>query len=291
MYIQDSGLNNNIRDFHSSYTSGEIEVSPDFPKLSTTEKIVHLSKVRNVFIPEEGKIFLKAIRSSKKFEPSFSYEGGKRDFYIADTLDHFEVQFDGNGKINDELISSSLYTRQSRTIKFLMIRTFERLAQELNWKNTTQCLAFNAIDYHFNKDSKEPLQWHNDGFEIPSEHSFVVLLSDPNDEETGWTGGDLLYTAGRVIDYSKTTRKDRKKIYKISNATKGEIKNEPNSPVWQISASQYDGILFGNKGMQHKVTSMSPLKNTGRRMIVTAFSFGTPETVESYKLNRPKVLD
>ena len=205
-----------IKDFDSMYVSEEIEVPPDFPALySPEERIVHLSKVREVFSQSEGAVFLNAIRESPKCSSSAIFNGGKRDFYISGVLNYFKVVFDENGKINDQLIKNSKYTNQPLLIKKLMITlTMERLAQELKWKNTTQCLSCNAIDYHFTKYSEEPLDWHSDALGIPvlsAEHSFIVLLSNPDDENTGWTRGDFLYTAGRAIDCSKTAYEERKK--------------------------------------------------------------------------------
>ena len=265
-----------VKDFTESYSSIGVELPEGFPSPSSADnRIIHLRKVCNVFTPEEGRKCLQAIRASKNFGPSAKFKGGKRDFYIAPTIDHFEVRFK-QGKVQEDLIISSIFTKQSPNIKKIMIVAMERLAKELDWQNTTRNLACNAVDYHFTKNAEEPLEWHCDSWTTESHYSFVILLSDPNDSENGWTGGDLLYTAARVFEFSKLEYEDRKKIYDLSEATKGEAQNDPSSLIWKISPSYNDGILFGNKGMRHKVTSMSPRNDEGSRMILTVFDFGTP---------------
>lgn len=266
-----------IKDCSECYLSRAIEVPKDFPKLVADEsKIMHLSKVHGVFSQEQGSIVLEAIRASKKFGMDDEYENGKRKFYISPNIDSFKVQFK-NGKVQQDLIADRKFTSQDPSIQMIMIFAMQRLAKELHWENTTHNLACNAIDYHFTKDSKEPLKWHNDGFERQADYSFITLLSDPEDKDSGWTGGDLLYTTSRVDSYSKLEYKERLKILKLLPPTNGEILNEPNSPIWKISHSHNDGILFGNKGMRHKVTAMAPLHEKGRRMILTVFDFGVSD--------------
>lgn len=263
-----------IKDFIESYSSMGIELPEGFPCPSSTDnRIIHLRKVYGVFTPEEGSKCLKTIRASKNFGPSAKFRGGKRDFYIAPTIDHFEVQFKG-GKVQGDLITSPIFTKQSPNIKKIIIVAMESLAKALDWQDTTRNLACNAIDYHFTKNAEEPLEWHCDGWATESHHSFVILLSDPNDSKIGWTGGDFLYTAARVFEFSKLAYEDRKKIYDLSDATKGEAQNDPSFPIWKISPSPNDGILFGNAGMRHKITSMSPLSDEGSRMVLTVFDFG-----------------
>ncbi len=260
-----------IKDFNQMYPPTEDPYANENlgAYTSSENKITHLSKIKSIFDPSEQKDILETIRKSKKFYPS-DFKGGGRDFYIASSLQTFEVSFDENEKIKKEIITTRIYQNQNREIRRIMKTAIERLGKELNWKNSTHHIACNAIDYHFTKDSEEPLDWHSDGFNLATSHSFVILLSDPNDQESGWTGGDFLYTGRREFDKEDT------ELSRLSIKTKNGVVNDPKFPIWSLTPSLNDGILFGNRGMNHKITAMTPLKEQGRRMILTIFAFPEP---------------
>ncbi|MGK5595583.1 MAG: hypothetical protein ACSNEK_09555 [Parachlamydiaceae bacterium] len=264
-----------IRDFSESYFYRGVNLPDGFPSPSSIcHRITHLCKVSSVFTQEECREFSKAIRASKVVTSIAQRKGGRRDFYIAPAVNHFEVKFK-EGTVQENLITSPRYTQLSSDIKKIVLLAMERLAKELNWENTTRHLACYAVEYHVTHGADEPLIWHNDGWASEAEYSFVILLSDPNDIEKGWSGGDLLYTAARVFELARLDDKARKKLDDLSDATKGEAKNDPSFPIWKISPTYGDGILFGNKGMRHKITAMSPQKNEGSRMVLTVFDFGS----------------
>lgn len=272
--------NININDCTLSYISDEIELPVDFPKpYPIDNKIQFLTKVREVFNPPALELIEREIRASRKFFPDDSYEGGKRCFYIQDQVFPYEVRFK-NGEVQGDSITSPQFTEQTKNIQLTLTMAMESLAKALNWTNTTHKISCHAVDYHFTKGSKEPLTWHNDTFfsspseVIPSEHSFIILLSNPNDKDTGWKGGDLMYTKGRDFNMESADSETWMKFGALRDKTQRALYNEPNSPVWQMNPSLNDGILFGNKGMNHKVTAMEPLGENGRRLILTLFDYG-----------------
>lgn len=289
--------NSNIRDFSSVYTSREIELPKNFPKSYPNEnKIKHLTKVREIFDPQKVEKFEREIRASYNFGRPFSFEGGKRHFYVQDDLDPYHVQFK-NGQVQINSIKSSNFHNQPRIIKKILIIAMERLAKELNWTDTTHKISCMAMDYQFLKGAKEPLPWHTDDFyrcgsgASTAEYSFIILLSNPNDPETGWKGGDLSYTTARDFKLGEIEYEERLKIRALRDETHGEVLNEPNSSVWQMQPEQNNGILFGNRGMKHKVTAMEPLKDNGRRLILTVFDFGETDTVnENEKLENEQPI-
>lgn len=275
--------NININDCTQSYLSEEIELPAGFPKpYPIDNKIQYLSKVYQVFNPPAVELIEREIRASRKFFPDANYEGGKRCFYIQNQVLPYEVRFQ-NGQVQVDSITSPHFTQQTKKIKLTLTEAMESLAAALNWTNTTHKISCHAVDYHFKKDSKEPLTWHNDDYFLnPSEvlsadHSFIILLSNPNDKESGWKGGDFLYTSGREFNMESADSETWMKFGALRDKTERALYNEPNSPVWEMKPSQNDGILFGNKGMNHKVTAMEPLGENGRRLILTLFDYGEVE--------------
>lgn len=151
-------LDCNIRDFTSVSISGEIALPEAFPKSYPIEnKIKYLTKVREVFDPSKIEEFERAIRASHEFMPRFPFNGGERRFFVADTIDHFSVQFK-NGQVQINSITSSKFNKQSLAVKEILIIAMERLAKELNWEGTTHKISCNAIERtlglpHFGKSS------------------------------------------------------------------------------------------------------------------------------------------
>lgn len=270
-----------IKDFDKRYYfSKKIPIPSSFPELFPLEdRIARLTKVRGIFNPEDCQEYVKALRASPECSLAASFKEGARKFYICAVITPYPVEF-CNGKVNLETFKAPEYIGQIPIIRQIMITAMERLAAELHWKDTTQYLACNAIDYQlFGKDTSEPLTWHCDGFESKTKHSFVVLLSDPNDVNEGWTGGNFQYTAARAFkrpeDFDLRVR-----VIALQQETRGELFNDPASPIWEITPSYNDGILFGNQGMQHKITAPVPIAETGNRMILTVFDYGTPAEYE-----------
>src|SRR3990167_1253760 len=274
-----------IKDYNASYISEAIQIPKDMPEPFVQEdRIMYLQKVRQVFSSEQGVVCSRIIRDSKKMGPSASFQGGKRDFYLFSQIKPFEVFFDQFGKIDEQSITHEEFIAKPSAIKRIMLFVMQRFGQELSWKNATHVLACNAIDYHFSKDSQEPLQWHCDTGEAQAKYSFITLLSDPSDNETGWSGGNLLYTISRDL-HRPENYDERSKLCDLIDKLPREIFNQPNAPVWSIEPSLNDAILFGNKGMNHKVSPLVPINETGKRLILTVFDYGTIDEFAREKLN------
>ena len=285
VFMDDRNVYRNINGFTTAYISEEIALPEDFVKSYPIDnKIQYLSKVREVFDPHSVEVVEREILASKKFWPDASYDGGKRHFYIQDYINPYKVQFK-DGQVQVDLIKSPEFTQQSANIKKILITAMERLAKELNWTNTIHKISCNAIDYQFSKGASEPLNWHTDNLEtVPAEHSFIILLSNPNNKYTGWNGGDLLYTARKEFKLESLNDDELQKTRPFYQ--KGTLLNEPRSIVWQMQSTQNDGILFGNRGMNHKVTAMEPLSGDGKRLILTLLDFGeaNDSDEETYQL-------
>ncbi|HEV8052892.1 MAG TPA: hypothetical protein VGP47_10390 [Parachlamydiaceae bacterium] len=273
-------LDNCNINFRPAYTSEEIALPNDFPKsFPIDNKIKFLKKVLEVFDPQSIEGLEHEIRASQEFLPNTFYSGGTKHYYIQRLIDPYDVQFK-DGKVQIDLIDSFKFKKQSLSIQKILVTAMERLAKELNWNNTTHKISCNTIEYRFYKKECEPLAWHSDErLSIPSEHSFIILLSNPQDKETGWSGGDLLYTSAR--DFKHEDLDDNEFEKTLPFYQKGALLNEPNSEIWQMQYTQNDGILFGNRGMNHKVTAMYPLNCNGRRLILTLFDFGEANKIET----------
>lgn len=269
-----------IQDYDYTYESGEIKIPEDIPAaLSEIDRNPLLKKIAAVFELEEGRVCLEDIRNSKNYGPP----GAKWNQYISCAIDSFAVSFDRNGKVEKELLISEKYTVQTKAIQQIMVKMMERLASELSWTNTTRRLGCFAVDFKSDKSSSdEPLRWHSAGYEAIAKHSFHVLLSNPNDESTGGTGGDLLYTFGRRFARSDDWN-ERRKIYSLNEKTQGEFLNEPNTTVWQMSYSQNDGILIGNEGMRHKITTLHPTNAICTRLMLIILDYGVETEFELSK--------
>ncbi len=279
-----------IKDYTESYISEHYPLPEGMLEpFVQNDRIVHLQKVRQVFSPQQGAACARIIRASEQMGYPSSFKGGKRIFYLFSQIEPFEVFFNQFGKIDEQSIRYDKFLKQSSLIKKIICIAMERLAQELSWKGTTHVLACNAIDYHFSKDSQEPLEWHCDTGEAQAKYSFITLLSDPSDKETGWNGGNLLYTASRALHFPENYD-ERIKLYDLISKLPREIFNQPNTPVWSIEPSLNDAILFGNKGMKHKVSPMMPINETGKRLILTVFDYGTVDEFAQEKLNTRNLI-
>lgn len=220
------------------------------------------------------------IRNTREFG-SLKFMGGHRVFFIAPTVEDFPVQFTANKVVVESIAKHVTYKNQPTAIQKMILIAMERFAQELNWGNSVHHLCWNAVDYHFYKGSQEPLTWHSDFFRKEAHYSFITYLSDPQDKVCGWSGGDVLYTAARHFNLSDLEQGEREKVCQLGDQTEEAIFNDPSYPIWRISPSQNDAILFGNLGMRHRVTPMSPLQEQSSRMIFTIFDFGTPAAQEN----------
>ena len=261
-----------VRDYIDEYPAHE-DPHTNLGPWSPDERIMFLRKVSSVFASATLSKVVHDIRAAKSSEAPSPFKGGHRVFYInGGQPEIFEVVFDAEGKVQKELIDNTCYKTQTAAIQEIAITIIERLGDELNWKGTRQRIAFSAVEYQFSRATEEPLDWHEDNLYefsahsfIPSSYSFITLLSDPADSVTGWTGGDFLYTGKRSFEKSV--------FHEELERTKCAVLNDPHSPTWKIRPSLNDGILFGNKGMNHKITAPIPLSETGSRMIFTIFSF------------------
>jgi hypothetical protein len=273
-----------IKDYTASYISPSYSPPQELPEpFVQNDRIMHLQKVRQVFSAQQGPACARVIRASENMGSS-NLQGGKRFFYLFKGIEPFEVSFDPLGKINEPSISNASFIAKPAVIKKIMLIAMERLAKELSWKDTTHVLACNAIDYQFSKDSQEPLQWHCDTGEAQARYSFITLLSDPADSETGWSGGNLLYTTARALHWPEDYDQ-RHNLFALIGKLPREIFNQPHAQIWSIEPSLNDAILFGNKGMNHKVTPLMPLNKTGERLILTVFDYGTVDEFAREKLN------
>lgn len=256
----------NVRDYNDKYFLPEAAVSKSWIYPYEVDKIISLKKVPGIFTPMESRELIELCEKEGAKGRDDFYKGGERKFYVDDFSEKFKVKF-YEGKVQ-----SIEQSRLNDSVKKLAIIAIERLAEELNWEKTVERhLGCGVVGYTFTEGSDEPLFWHSDVF---AKHSFIILLSDPNDPKNGWKGGDLLYTGARNFVLSDISTNQMSDLMDAMRKTKGAIGNDPNYPVWQITPSCNDGILFGNEGMQHKVTAMAPLNEVGSRIIFTLFDYG-----------------
>lgn len=237
-------------------------------KKSPIERVEYLKQVP-VFSPGELSKIRDTIREVEVAEAS-PFDGGKRRFYLQSSTMSSPVRFDEFGNIDGVFLKAqkgSLYNQLSESVQEIAFRAISCMAKELQWGNCEVDIAFSAIEYHFGKGAKAPLAWHEDDMfrNGAALYSMVVLLSDPKDPDSGWTGGDLLYTKSRDISPFMISSTILKKHHKESS--KGEEDNDPNSPIWSITPVKGEGALFGNQGMRHYVTHFVPNGNEGSRMI------------------------
>ena len=187
-----------------------------------------------------------------------------RSYRLTRQITPYLVNFGSHGEVQE--ITWSQYQVQSRKTKEIMIKAMERLALELNWKNTSRYLNCRIISYNFGKNPGDALTWHSDTYEgCEAKYTFNVLLNNPDDPNGGgWTGGDFLYSL---------------QLGKFDMKT-------PEGPVWRIAYTLNDAILFGNQGMMHQISLMHSKNLSACRNILSISDYGNKEDFESTLANK-----
>jgi hypothetical protein len=95
-----------------------------------------------------------------------------------------------------------------------------------------------------NIDKKQHVRWHQDPSEYPNsyaDYTLVLMLSDPENPLTGWSGGDLLLKNGLP---------------------------ETTNPALKVHPRLNQAVLFNNKNNSHAVTSIKALANSTRDIMI-----------------------
>ncbi|MCI0382482.1 MAG: hypothetical protein L0207_05485 [Chlamydiae bacterium] len=137
----------------------------------------------------------------------------------------FPITFDSNGKIFfGEISQQYIYTKNYPTLQEATTIAVEAMAKKLHWEGQTHLMGMSLVQYQMVAGEKYGMHFHQDA----SRYTMTILLND----ETGWTGGDLLFRSMSFNWIQQT-----------------------------IHYKQGYGILFTNEGKQHSVTEMTPVSN------------------------------
>lgn len=152
-----------------------------------------------------------------------------------------EVEFDQQHQPR-KLESFSEYAEPTQTVVQLAL---QRFGQELKLIGG-QKIAASFIRYHIPTQGLNSFGWHIDQY---ASWTMITMLSDPDDPQTGWSGGDLY----RSTFYSS--------YYPL-----GFI--QPQESIQCYKYQQYNAILFHNFNVLHQVSAMFPRKHHADRIIL-----------------------
>ncbi len=167
------------------------------------------------------------------------------------------VEFDCEGHVVKEDISTpfSVYKNYD-LLKKATIVALEAMGKNMKWEGESHLMAMSFMQHQLVQEKTSPgIEYHHDD----SHYTMVVMLDDPQHQQQGWNGGELLFRPGKS-----------------------------HILVHRLTPEFGHGILFSNQGTQHAVTPFTAKDHSQdyiERTILTFHDYGLAEkTSEKIKL-------